>query len=86
MKHEIIAIRDRAIDAFGLPAFVRSIGHGLRTFADQINKKETGNALNDHPEDFDLYHLGHYDEDSGRFESLDQPKQIAVGKSVYIKE
>lgn len=80
MKIQIVAVLDRAADAFGRPLFVNAIGQAIRSFQDEINRPAPDNTMNSHPEDYDLYHLGEYDDNTGRITSLDEPKQIAIGK------
>lgn len=80
MIYKIIAVRDRAIDVFGQPAFTASTGGAIRSFGDEIKRKDDNNQLNKHPEDFDLYELGIYDDQTGQFTQDGPPKQIAVGK------
>lgn len=77
---KVVAIRDRAIDAFGQPAFVPTLGAAVRGFGDEVNNRES--ALNAHPEDYDLYHLADFDNESGKFQQLEQPRQIAIGKDL----
>jgi len=79
MKLQIVAVRDRAADVFMQPFFVHSIGAAIRSFGDEINRADKDNALFKHPADFDLYHLGEYDDAFAQFETS-QPRQIAVGK------
>lgn len=81
MKLVICAVRDRAIDAFGTPFFVQSIGMAVRSFTDELNRKAPDNQLSNHPEDFDLYHLGYYEGDTGKF-VCDDPRMVAVGKDL----
>lgn len=82
MKLVIVAIKDRAIDAFGTPFFVAHLGGALRSFSDEVNRRdpEGKNQLAAHPEDFDLYEIGVYDDASAKFELLERPRQVAVGK------
>lgn len=80
MKYKIVTIRDRAADVFGIPSFVLSMGAAVRSFGDEINKKD-GSPLSAHPEDFDLFSLGEYDDETGEFEG-GVPRQIAVGKDL----
>lgn len=80
MKYIVVAVRDRAADVFGQPAFVASIGTALRSFGDEINRKADNNPFAAHPEDFDLYHLGSFDDSTGEFDNMLPPRQIAVGK------
>lgn len=79
---KIVAIRDRAADVFGQPNFVTSLGAAIRGFGDEINRK-SDSVLYQHPEDFDLYHLGEYDDSTATFHT-GVPKQIAIGKDLRV--
>lgn len=81
MKLQIVAVRDRTADVFAQPVFVANLGGAIRSFGDEINRREPGNALAQHPEDYDLYHLGEYDDSDGSFVT-DKPRQVAVGKDL----
>ncbi|WNK14999.1 MAG: nonstructural protein [Microvirus sp.] len=76
---QIVAIRDIKADLFAQPAFTSSLGASIRDFGDRCNKPDENNLLYLHPEDFELYHLGTYNDDNAKFTLLDQPKQIATG-------
>lgn len=80
MRYKIVAIRDRAADAFGVPNFVVAVGAAIRTFGDECNNKES--PLGQHPEDFDLYSLGEFDDADASFIAEGPPRQIAVGKDL----
>lgn len=80
MKIQVLSIRDRAADAYGQPMFFAALGKALRVFQDEINRRADDNSMYHHPEDFDLYHLGEYDDNNGKFTNLEQPKMISVGK------
>lgn len=73
----VLSVRDRATDTYGRPFFSPSIGGAVRSFHDEMNNKES--PLNKHPEDYDLYVMGNFDERTGLFET-DTPRQVAVGK------
>ena len=83
MKLQIFAVRDRATVQFGNPMFLVTSLQAIRSFADEINNKDTNNLLNKHPDDYDLYNLGTYDTDTGTFETH-TPQQISTGKE-HIK-
>lgn len=82
MEYKVVAIRDRVADVYGQPIFVASVGSAIRSFGDEVNNKREGNNLANHPEDFDLYLLGTFDDETASFEGLPQPKQIAIGKDL----
>lgn len=85
MKYCVIVVRDRTADVFGAPTFHASVGGAIRGFSDEVNRKDANNMFNRHPEDFDLFMLGTYDDATASFECA-LPKQIAIGKDVFIKE
>jgi hypothetical protein len=82
MKLKTCAVFDSAIQAFGQPIFVPHLGAAMRSFNDEINRKGENNPLNQHPDDFELYFLAEYDDETGTF-SNDEPKRLLTrGKDV----
>lgn len=86
MKRPILSVRDRAADTFGQPFFPAALGQGIRSFGDEVNRAAQDNPLYAHPEDFDLYEVGVWDDTTGTFESLEGgPRMLAIGKDVKVK-
>lgn len=83
MKLNVVAIRDRALDAFMQPWYSPAVGAAIRAFVDEVNRD--GSPPNLHPEDYDLYLLGQFDEQSGTFIQEGPPTQIAIGKDSLRK-
>lgn len=85
MKQVVVAVYDRAAQLFGRPFFVAAVGQAIRSFTDEVNRKdqERGEFAR-HPDDFDLWTLAVYDDAQGVFEP-DQ-KMIVRGKDVSVKE
>lgn len=83
MKLYALSVRDRAADVFGSPFFSPSVGLAVRQFGDQVANPEPNNMLNKHPEDFDLYQVGLFDDQTGGFEPQ-LPQMVAIGKD-YAK-
>ena len=67
MIREIYLIRDTALDAFLVPMFFQSEGAARRAFGDEVNREATDNMLYHHPEHFQLYRSGTYDDADGVF-------------------
>lgn len=86
MKLTLCTVKDRAADAFGRPMFVRSIGEAIRSFSDEVNRKADDNQLYNHSDDFDLFELGEFDDNTGLMSLHDQPKLVSLGKQVKITE
>lgn len=84
MKLIICSVKDRAADAFGRPMFVPSTGVAIRSFTDEVNRADKDNQLFNHPDDFDLYDHGIFDDQTGKFELHELPQQLAIGKQVKI--
>lgn len=84
MKLNVIAVRDIKANVYSQPQFVGSIGHAVRSFGDQCRNKENGNIMGQHPEDFELYLLGEFDDEHATWTMLEKPKQIALGQD-YAK-
>lgn len=77
MKLQIIAIRDIATELYGSPAFVQTIAQGIRAFSDEVTKE--GSPFAKHPQDYELWHLGEFDDNNGVFECLATPARVARG-------
>jgi hypothetical protein len=84
MKLVLCSVKDRAADAFGRPMFVPSVGVAIRSFSDEVNRQDADNQLFNHPDDFDLYELGEFDDNTGQFALHELPKLLSLGKQVKI--
>jgi len=82
MKLILCTVKDRAADAFGRPMFVPSTGIAIRSFSDEINRASEDNQMYNHSDDFDLYELGEFDDNTGLFSLHEQPKLLTLGKQV----
>jgi len=63
----VLAVRDKAADAFGQPIFSVSTGQSIRSFGDEVLRKAPDNNLSNHPDHFSLWHLASFDDASGAF-------------------
>jgi hypothetical protein len=84
MKYAVCAVKDRAVDAFNRPLYVPTVGVAIRSFNDECNKKDS--ELNAHPEDYDFYELGQWDDQTAIYTPLDVPRVIARAQDIVIKE
>ena len=83
MKLMMYAVYDRAAMAFLPPFFTNNEGLAVRGFADATNNPET--QFFRHPQDFSLNELGNFDDNSGVFELLHEPKRVCTAMDVKIK-
>lgn len=77
MKLVICAIRDSAMEAFQRPFCVPTVGMAVRSFGDACLSKDSG--MNGHLEDYILFELGTFDEETGDCDNLAAPRQLARG-------
>lgn len=85
MKLIICSVRDRAADVFGQPFYTPALGQAIRSFSDEVNRVDEKSTLFNHPEDFDLYELGTFDDAHASFDLLEEPRQVCIGKDVSRK-
>lgn len=78
----IVSIKDRAADAFNRPIFVPTANMAIRSFMDEVNRDAPDNQMFVHPEDFDLYEIGIFDDSNGRIESYQDMKLLIQGKQI----
>lgn len=84
MRKVIVAVSDRAVGAFMNPFFAPSTGAAVRSFRDEVNRKES--PMHGHPEDYELHHLGEWDEETGSFEVMQTFVVLVRGKDAIVKE
>jgi hypothetical protein len=75
-------IRDSKAQIYNTPFFKHTHGEAERDFTSLVNDSNTNNNVNKYPEDFDLYHVGRYDDQTGKFEALPTPEHIVKAVSV----
>jgi len=77
----VVCVKDRAADVFNRPFFVPHRNVAIRDFTDEVNRVAGDNQLNKHPDDFDLYLLGEYDDSRGAFVN-NEPQVLVRAKDV----
>lgn len=82
MKLHMVALRDAVAGVYNQPSFVPHLGMAIRSFGDECQRNEKGNVMAMHPEDFELWHIGDYDDtdlSACRFFPESERRQLAVG-------
>jgi hypothetical protein len=77
----VVSVKDRAADVFNRPFFVPHRNVAIRDFTDEVNRTAADNQLSKHPDDFDLYLLGEFNDATGEF-SISQPQVLVRAKDV----
>ena len=78
MLLKVCAVKDSAADAFGRPFFVPTIGLAMRSFIDEVNNRES--PFHAHPDDYTLYEIGEFDDNTGALVSFEFPRLVIRGK------
>lgn len=86
MKYAVCAVFDKAVGAYMRPAFAQSVGQMVRSFGDEVNRPDQNNPINGHPDDFELFHFGFFDDDTGRFELSDIPARVARASDLFVQK
>lgn len=63
MIHEVFSVYDKKAKAFITPFFLPTVGMAVRAFTDAVNQE--GHAWNKHPEDYQLFKIGQFDDSNG---------------------
>jgi len=61
----LYSIRDKKANDFGTPMAMPTDAHAVRAFQQEVNRADTGNMLNQYPEDFAIYKIGTFDSYNG---------------------
>lgn len=66
MNMRLYSILDSKAASFGVPHFSQTDSSAIRTFSDAVNDPSNpNNQWNRHPEDFSMYFVGEFDEETG---------------------
>lgn len=82
MELRMYSIRDAKAEIYNTPFFQKTHGEAERNF--QILFNDEKSTISKYPEDFDLYYLGIYDDQTGLTKPLDTPQHVM--KAAHIKQ
>lgn len=71
MVHKVFSIRDAKAEFFNSPFLQKTEGEAERTFTSLVNDNQS--TLSKHPEDYDLYFVGEYDDNTGKYDLQEAP-------------
>ena len=71
----IYAVYDVKAKAYAQPFFMKETGQAIRGFKQVVNDPQT--EIYKNPEDFSLFQLGEYDEETGGISPLTSPVSLA---------
>lgn len=74
MKLQMYSIRDSKVGTYHPPIFQKTHGEAERNFTTIAKDDKT--QVGQYPEDFDLFYIGDYEDNSGKVSPLDTPQHI----------
>lgn len=83
MMLSIFAVFDSKAAVFGTPFFDQQEASAIRNFSDAVNDSSNPNNMwHKHPEDFSLFHLGEFDNNSGELVP-NIPKSLVTASALF---
>lgn len=79
---KVCAVRDSAVNAFLRPFYVPALGAAVRGFTDEVNRSDS--EMGKHPEDYELFELGEFNEETATFLMLDKPRSLGRAKDFIV--
>lgn len=86
MKLHVFSIRDAQLSTYQAPFYAKTKGEARRIFADAVKNPDANNILNKHPEDFSMWHLGLYDDETGFFDQSGANGVELMAQAKDVKE
>mgnify|MGYP003375826781 CR=1 FL=1 len=81
MKRKVYTVRDAKAELFNTPFYQTTHGEAERTFKNLVQDKTS--MVGKYPEDYDLYYMGEFDDNTGNIMSLETPQHIV--KAVQLQ-
>lgn len=83
MKLQIFSVYDHKSQAYGTPFFKLTVQAAIRDFGDA--SQDTTTSINRHPEDYQLFHIGEYDDSDAIIKSFIPPNLLSTATEFKIK-
>ncbi|WNK13693.1 MAG: nonstructural protein [Microvirus sp.] len=81
MRNYVVSVKDSAMQQYMRPFYVPALGAAVRSFSDEVNRKGEDNQMYRHPDDYELWVLAEFDDETGRFSDT-EVRVLARGKDV----
>lgn len=85
MQYFLFSVRDLKSEVFGTPFVMRSVGVAIRSFDEEVNRKDENNMMFKHPADFHLFQIGTFNDLDASVEKC-VPKLLVSGDQVIRKD
>lgn len=85
MKLYIATVHDVKTGVYHKPQFLINQAHAVRIFGDLVNNSNNdNNEISKHPEDYTLFHIGDWDDNTAKIKLLKSPKSLGNGIDFVI--
>lgn len=84
MQTNLYSMFDQKTKFFHAPIYLTNDAEAIRNFSMVVNDSKGKNPVNLFPEDYDLYHLGTFDDITGYITPLKSPQHVI--KAIQLKE
>lgn len=84
MIQQAFSIFDTASGIYSPPFFQITKGLAIRIFSDTAKDKNT--SIGQHPNDFTLFYLGEFDDNTGAYSSLETPTPIIKANETLTED
>lgn len=81
MELKIFTVHDSKVGAYLQPFFMRSRGEAIRAFITVVNDRQS--QFYSHPEDYTLFEVGTYDDQTGRVEAHHVLEPLGLAKQYH---
>lgn len=78
MKQLMFAVFDQAAGLYLQPFFAQTVEVALRRFRQTVNAVHEDNPIANFPEDYTLFHIGEFDQETGLPTPLPTPHSLGV--------
>lgn len=83
MQLKIYSIRDTKAEVFHPPFFQKSHGEAERSFSELLRDEKS--LIYKYPEDYDLYYLGNYDDQTGKITPNNSPEHQLKAVQISLR-
>ena len=77
---KMFSIRDQKAEVFNQPWFAKTHGEAERNFRQLV--KDPKSMVSQFPEDYSLYYIGQYDDQTGSVETLAEPQHLLKADAI----
>lgn len=84
MIHQVFSIFDNAAKVYNKPFFLKNRYEAVRMFGDLVRDEQS--MLSKHPQDFSLFHVGSFDDESAELINLKVPDRVMLASDVKLAQ